>query len=282
MAGLSLKQSILRLTKPTEQLVQEFHAIEDFDGIADLLELTPPQLYHFTHSGQKYHQFTIPKKHGGQRTIAAPGASLKFAQKKLNQVLQALYQPGSVVHGFVCRRGVVSNAAAHSKRRYILNIDLQNFFETISFPRVRGMFMAKPYSRNGAVATTLARLCCYNGVLAQGAPTSPVISNMLLGRLDSHLKSLARTHKCTYTRYADDITFSTFVARFPRALAHFADEESGGGSNHWRGTRRCYCTKRIYDKSREKPATALFKSANRDRTHRKSLSKCPAGVCASG
>ncbi len=87
--------------------------------------------------------------------------------------------------------------------------------------------MAKPYSLPPSVATVLARICCFDGILPQGAPTSPVVSNMICGRLDAELKKLAREHRCMYTRYADDITFSTYKKIFPRGLAYF--EPGTGG-----------------------------------------------------
>jgi RNA-directed DNA polymerase len=228
VAGKSLKQSSVHLSAAPGTLAANFAAVGSFDQLAAMLELTPFQLHHFTHSGQRYTPLILKKKHGGTRIISAPIVGLKILQHKLNQVLQAVYAPKSVVHGFVQNRGVVSNAESHARARYVLNIDLQGFFDNITFPRVRGMFMAKPYSKNKTVATVLARICCYQGVLPQGAPTSPIVSNMLLGRMDSQLKVLARTHKCTYTRYADDISFSTFVNIFPRTIAHFAIEEAGG------------------------------------------------------
>src|ERR1700722_18429113 len=228
MAGSSLKQSLLVLTKTNDELAAEFQLIDDFDGVAALLALTPSQLYHYTHSGQRYYIFAIAKKHGGTRTIQAPKVGLKLAQRKLNQVLQAMYSPNSVVQGFVSQRNVVSNASLHTRKRFILNLDLENFFGTITFARVRGMFMAKPYLKNPTVATILARLCCCGSVLAQGSPTSPVVSNMIVSRMDSQLKTLARANKCTYSRYADDLTFSTFQKQFPRSLAFFDEGDEGG------------------------------------------------------
>ncbi len=88
--------------------------------------------------------------------------------------------------------------------------------------------MAKPYRLPPDVATVLSRICCYCGTLPQGAPTSPVVSNMICARLDSELKQLAIAHRCKYSRYADDITFSTYLRRFPRSLAHFEEEQKGG------------------------------------------------------
>jgi RNA-directed DNA polymerase len=229
VAGPKINQVSVTLSKSPTQLALEFAALNDFDDISVLLEVSARQLHYYTHDGAQYKAIILKKKHGGVRLIQAPATPLKLIQKKLNQVLQAVYSPSSVAHGFVRDRDIVSNAGEHSPSRYILNVDLENFFDSITFPRVRGMFMSKPYSRNATVATILTRLCCYHNVLPQGAPTSPVVSNMLLGRMDSQLKSFARAHKCVYTRYADDLTFSTFVKQFPRALAQFAEDEVGGG-----------------------------------------------------
>jgi S1-C subfamily serine protease len=101
----------------------------------------------------------------------------------------------------------------------VLNIDLEDFFGSINFGRVRGMLMAMPYSLNLGIATLIAQICCYQNKLPKGAPTSPVISNMICADLDSKMKSLAKSNGCYYTRYADDITFSTKTAKFPPELA---------------------------------------------------------------
>jgi RNA-directed DNA polymerase len=228
VTGTSLKLSSTSLSKTPQELAAQFALLTTFEDVAAILEITPFQLYHFTHAGQRYTNLVIKKKHGGVRLVRAPIVGLKIIQRKLNQVLQAVYQPKSVAHGFIENRSVVSNATAHCRARFVLNIDLAKFFETITFFRVFGMFMAKPYSRNQTVAATLARICCSENVLPQGSPCSPVVSNMLVARMDSQLKMLARTHKCTYTRYVDDLSFSTFVNKFPKALAHFAEEEDGG------------------------------------------------------
>jgi RNA-directed DNA polymerase len=228
VTGTSLKLSSTSLSKTPQELAAQFALLTTFEDVAAILEITPFQLYHFTHGGQRYTNLVIKKKHGGMRFVRAPIVGLKIIQKKLNQVLQAVYQPKSVAHGFIENRSVVSNAATHCRARFVLNVDLAKFFETITFFRVLGMFMAKPYSRNKTVAATLARICCSENVLPQGSPCSPVVSNMLVARMDSQLKMLARTQKCTYTRYVDDLSFSTFVNKFPKALAHFAEEENGG------------------------------------------------------
>jgi RNA-directed DNA polymerase len=126
-------------------------------------------------------------------------------QRKLNQVLQAVYPVKNVVHGFARGRAIVTNARMHVRARHILNINLKDSFPSVNFGRVRGMFLAKPYQLPEPVATVLAQLCTHKNSLAQGAPTSPVVSNMVCARLDSHLKKLARENGCIFSRYADDL-----------------------------------------------------------------------------
>lgn len=97
----------------------------------------------------------------------------------------------------------------HEKQRYVINIDLENFFPSISFTRVFGMFSTYPFDFNRDVSTVLSQICCFQGALPQGAPTSPIISNYICRSLDNKLTKLARKYQFKYTRYADDITFST-------------------------------------------------------------------------
>lgn len=130
-------------------------------------------------------------------------------QAKLNIILQDVYYPKAPVHGYTLNRSIITNAEGHVKKKFVLNIDLENFFASINFGRVRGMFMAKPYALPPEVATVLAQICCYKNALPQGAPSSPIISNMICAKLDKQLTDLSKIHKCHYTRYSDDLTFST-------------------------------------------------------------------------
>ncbi|WP_416665901.1 reverse transcriptase domain-containing protein [Egbenema bharatensis] len=182
------------------------------------------RLYKIPHTDQ-YTSFDIPKKNGGSRTILAPSSTLKILQRKLSQVLYCVYRVKPSVHGYAPQKNIVTNAHVHSNKRYVLNLDLKNFFGSINFGRVRGMFMAKPYNLNAEVATVLAQICCHNNQLPQGAPTSPIVSNMLCAKLDSQLQQLAKKYSCTYTRYADDITFSTTLPKFPHQLASTISDE---------------------------------------------------------
>lgn len=168
---------------------------------------------------KKYSLFQIRKRSGGFRRISAPQTALKILQRKLNQVLQAVYAPRDCVHGFVKERNIVTNAKSHVRKRYVLNIDLADFFPSINFGRVRGMFMARPYQLPDKVATVLAQICCNDNELPQGAPTSPVVANMICARLDNELRRFAQSCRCAFSRYADDLSFSTSLSTFPAELA---------------------------------------------------------------
>ncbi|QJB43707.1 reverse transcriptase domain-containing protein [Dolichospermum flos-aquae] len=188
-----------------------------------------------------YREFKIPKKSGDVRTIRTPISSserykiyegegyfpLLDIQKKLSkEILQPVYQPKPCVHGFTAKKSIVTNAKAHTKKKYVLNLDIQDFFASINFERVRAMFMAQPYNANDKVANLLAKICCYKDQLPQGAPTSPIVSNMVCAKMDRQLLELAKKHKATYTRYADDVTFSTNLEEFPEALGYVINDGS--------------------------------------------------------
>ncbi|MGD0916916.1 MAG: reverse transcriptase domain-containing protein, partial [Thermodesulfobacteriota bacterium] len=212
----------LYLTDIPDALKNRFYALTTPEDVAALLDVRYSNLVYWiyrTPANRRYTQFTIRKKHGSHRQIASPSTNIKILQQKLHQALQAVYQPKTSVHGFVIDRSVKTNAERHVRRKYVFNADIQDFFPSINFGRVRGMFMGKPYNRPERVATVLAHLCCHNGVLPQGAPTSPDISNMICAQMDSQLQKLAFDHRCTYTRYVDDITFSTSRRVFPTAIA---------------------------------------------------------------
>ena len=212
----------LILTATPEQLREQFAALHTRADVARLLDVEENQLiYHLyiSPATERYTVFRIRKRSGGFREIAAPVTALKIIQRKLNQVLQSVYQIKPAVHGFVQDKSIVTNAQAHSRQRFVLNIDLMDFFPTIHFGRIRGMFMSRPYNLNEDVAQVLAQICCFDSRLPQGAPTSPIISNMICAKMDSQLRRLAQRHRCIYTRYADDISFSTSMPQFPAALA---------------------------------------------------------------
>ncbi len=176
--------------------------------------------------GGPYACFTIPKRGGGERVICAPRKQLRWVQRQILDQILAKVPPHSAAHGFVVGRSTRTNAEKHRGAALLLKFDLTDFFPTIHYHRVLGLFASLGYyvgdGRFGTeddarrVAPTLARLCCYSpdpqawdGItLPQGAPTSPAISNLVCRRLDARLEGLAHRNKGDYTRYADDLTFS--------------------------------------------------------------------------
>ena len=166
----------------------------------------------------RYSHFSIPKKSGGQRRISAPSRGLSHILYYVNVMLKAVYQPSDYAMGFAEGRNVVDNASRHIGQNYVFNTDLENFFPSIEQPRVWKRFQLPPFNFNQQIASVLAGLCCIkekkeNGefiyVLPQGAPTSPLITNAICDSLDRKLSGLARRFGLHYSRYADDITFSS-------------------------------------------------------------------------
>jgi len=126
-----------------------------------------------------------------------------------------------VSHGFRRGRSIYTNAYEHRHKRFVLNLDLADFFPSINFGRVRGFFIKSvDFKLNPAVATAIAQIACFENSLPQGSPCSPVIADLVAGALDARLVKLAKSARCTYTRYADDITFSTNKKLFPLDIAY--------------------------------------------------------------
>ena len=139
--------------------------------------------------------------------------------------------PPPLAHGFARGRSIFTNASVHKHRRYVLNLDLQDFFPSFNFGRVRGFFIKdNRFKLNEKVATVIAQIACHKNELPQGSPCSPIISNLLGHLLDLRLVQFAKKHKCSYSRYADDITFSTNLKNFPAAIA----APIHAVSSHWR------------------------------------------------
>lgn len=228
----------IQLKKNNNDLVKGFFSLRSPKDVAELLEIPYKILnYHLyvKHASQQYTFFTIPKKSGGSREICAPNTNIKIIQKKLNKILQEvcknIYKNNFLVHGFIYGKNVRSNAEVHKSRTYVFNIDLLDFFPSINFGRVYGRFKSKPFKLPPEVTKVLARICCYKDsdrdCLPQGAPTSPIVSNIICDKMDNELYRFARNFQCRYTRYADDITFSTNRPNFTAELANITRLEPG-------------------------------------------------------
>lgn len=175
-------------------------------------DITMKQLNYHAYSknnAKRYIQFQIPKKKAGEfRTITAPNAGLKCIQRCLNVILLKRFTPNPAANGFVPGKSIVDNAKVHFGQKYIYNIDLKDFFPSVSEGRVFACLQLPPFSFDKYMASLIADLCCHEGVLPQGAPTSPTLTNVVCSRLDWRLSKLARRYNLRYSRYADDITFS--------------------------------------------------------------------------
>ena len=166
---------------------------------------------------KRYINFTIPKKCGGERTLSAPVRGLKSILFSLNTLLQAIYEPSKYAMGFAPGRSVVDNAKVHVGQRYIYNIDLKDFFPSIDKSRVWKRLTLPPFNFTSDIAHTIAGLCTMRiveddkerFVLPQGAPTSPILTNAICDTLDRRLGAVAKRFGLRYSRYADDITFSS-------------------------------------------------------------------------
>lgn len=207
----------------------ELPALDTPQQLAEALGVTIPQLRGMTYhrdaaTSLHYARFTIPKRDGTERPIWAPKKRLKAAQRwVLQHIAERLPVHGSA-HGFLAGRSILSNAQAHANSRIILKMDVKEFFPTVTWRRVKGVFRRAGY--RDRIATLLALLCTeaprevveFEGktyyvslgprCLPQGAPTSPALTNALCLRLDRRLAGFAAQYGWRYTRYADDLTFS--------------------------------------------------------------------------
>lgn len=182
---------------------------------------------------KKYNDFQIPKRSGGMRTISAPVPELKLLQQHLANLLEACIVEvdkergvkNTLSHGFRPKHSIMTNAAVHRGRRYVFNVDLHNFFGSINFGRVWGYFeKQRDFLLSPVIARTIAQIACHNRVLPQGSPCSPVLSNLIAHILDMRMAQLAAKTGCRYSRYADDLTFSSNRHDFPAAIAKRIDD----------------------------------------------------------
>ena len=203
--------------------------LETIDDLCDALGLTLPELRWFCYHRDAartihYRTFTIPKKSGGERHIWAPLPKLKALQKWIQlNIIERLPVHGAA-HGFLPGRSIFSNACEHVNSRVVISMDMADFFPTLTFPRVKGIFRKAGYLEG--IAILLALICTEAPrekinvfdkdyfvslgprCLPQGSPASPALTNVACMRLDKRLVGLADKYGWKYTRYADDLTFS--------------------------------------------------------------------------
>ena len=205
-----------------------FTELQTRQDVANFFNIKDCQLRYIlygTNPDSLYVHISIPKRSGDYRNIYSPCQKLKHLQQIILKELEKQYIPKKCTYGFIKGKDYIQNAKYHLNKKIILNIDLQDYFTQIHFGRVQGILMAKPYCLGREAAMVIAQICCYKGFLPQGAPTSPILANMVTSCLDTKLIKLAKKYKFSYSRYADDITFSSFRSSFPRELITFQNNE---------------------------------------------------------
>ncbi|WP_048736594.1 retron Ec67 family RNA-directed DNA polymerase/endonuclease [Necropsobacter massiliensis] len=200
--------------------------LKNCNSIADIissfsLNISPKNFSYILYilsDNDKYKEFTIPKSDSSIRTISCPEPRLKYLQKEFSKIINDCVieiqhkNPSYLIgnHAFEKYKSIASNAYKHEKQRYILNIDIENFFSSIHYGRVVGFLQNDRYfSLSEKTSKIIAKLATHKGVLPQGSPLSPILASLIGNIVDSRLMKLARKYKLTYTRYADDITFSS-------------------------------------------------------------------------
>lgn len=170
---------------------------------------------------KNYKEYSIPKKRGGVRILEEPYPDLKDIQ---SWILRNVLVPASkkmvspVAKAFIPKKNIRDNARFHKNHNIILALDVEDFFSNIQYGSVYEIYRTIGYSK--AVATLLAKLCTYNGYLPQGAPTSPMLSNLVMKKVDDQLWTYCKNRKIIYTRYADDLTFSGDIVHIGHLIAY--------------------------------------------------------------
>lgn len=193
------------------ELTQMKYTIE----VAQLAKLSNPVL-----AKKRYKEFTIKKKSGTDRKINAPIRELNLILKSINNLFNLIYTPHVNAFGFVTSKSIVDNAKMHTNKKYVYNIDLKDFFHSFDRNRVKMGIWYQLFEGNKSKEKISFILACLTThplmiegvskiVLPQGSPTSPFLTNLLCYKLDRQLKGLAKRYRLTYSRYADDITFSS-------------------------------------------------------------------------
>ncbi|MBF7090773.1 RNA-directed DNA polymerase [Flavobacterium sp. ALJ2] len=223
--GLNVKE-----TNPTILAKYNLPVYEDALALAKSLQIDLKALQYLAYNRKvskinHYHTFELEKKSGGKRKISAPKPKLKEVQTWILENILHKIPYTMEAHGFIKERSIVTNAEPHINKDIVVNIDLKDFFPTVTYKRVKGLFHKIGYSEE--LATILGLLCTYSEInettldgvtyyvqsgerkLPQGSPASPAISNMIVYKMDKKINGLAKKLNFNYTRYADDMTFST-------------------------------------------------------------------------
>ncbi len=176
------------------------------DVLATIIGVNPGLIWSMERRPHRYYRYFTIKKGVGERHIFAPRVALKIIQKWLSHHLANAYQAPPHVFGFVAGRSHLQAASVHCGARWVHSVDIRDFFPSTTANILSATLQAIGY--NDLSSELIARLCCLNGRLAQGAPTSPTLSNFVFREMDSRLTQVAERFGARLSRYADDIVFS--------------------------------------------------------------------------
>jgi len=213
--------------KYAEQLLNnKLPVIFDLKHLSLLIGIDTNSLVSIVFSQSLYYQeISIPKKSGGFRTLYCPAIVLKYIQRWILDNILMNIKISDFATGFCPKRSIMTNACFHKNKDCLLNMDIKDFFPTISFDKVFKVFIYFGYTKE--VSFFLAKLCTYKNQLPQGSPASPYLSNIICLKLDRRLLNLAETYEASYSRYADDITFSgnCGIRNCKKIIAGIVEEE---------------------------------------------------------
>lgn len=226
----SISSFRLFVSKRTEMLKQ-YEPMKTIGNLADVLDKIKQELFgsvrysisenmlkHFSSdkiAPKRFRMFHIRKKSGGLREIKAPCRQLDVILTCVNELLKSIYSPSDAAMGFTSGKSVLDNAQIHVGHNYVFNIDLKDFFPSIPQARVWKRLQLSPFNFPAEIANVLAGLCCTfdeeggRNVLPQGSPASPLLTNAICDTLDRRMKGVAKRFGLHYSRYADDMTFSS-------------------------------------------------------------------------
>ena len=216
--------------------MEKFSNIRTRNDLAELLGIKKSVLTYVLYKAKVnsfYTSFEIPKRTEETRQIDAPMGALKIIQQRIAYALSEHQKSlreeknirANISHAFEKKKGIISNAQIHRNKYLVLNMDLEHFFESFHFGRVSGYFEKnKDFLLSHSVAIIVAQLTCYRGHLPQGAPSSPIITNLICQIFDMRILKIAKKYKLDYTRYADDLTFSTNDRSFVEKKDLFIEE----------------------------------------------------------
>ena len=204
--------------KTAKDLADSLNKIKQNEFCSIRYSISEKMLRHFSSDSiapKRFRTFHIRKKSGGLREIKAPCRQLDVILTCVNILLKSIYEPSDVAMGFTCGRSVLNNAQIHVGHNYVFNIDIKDFFSSIPQAKVWKRLQLAPFNFSQEIANILAGLCCsYDekvkaNVLPQGSPASPLLTNAICDKLDRRMKGVAKRFGLHYSRYADDMTFSS-------------------------------------------------------------------------